>query len=78
MPGKKGQKWSTGPVGHKWLVSWVVLNTNLMEAKLAACEKLLEIEKKHRRRHEFLTRIHSRINRLRRVEERKKIAKIAG
>lgn len=60
-------------VGHPNLRTWNELNCILQTADEAKCLSLLETEKKGRARRTFLLRIHSRLNRVRRETERKKL-----
>jgi hypothetical protein len=53
------------------LTTWVKLNSLLMGSDLATAESLLQLEQSGKRRQQFLLRIHSRINKLRAVAERK-------
>jgi hypothetical protein len=55
------------------LKSWVALNDFLIKADEEQCAKLFEEESKGRNRKAFLKRIHSRLNRVRALNERKQI-----
>lgn len=52
------------------LRTWLDLNDALMEAGEEECHRLLKAELKGKRRHQFLLRIHSRLNRTRAHRER--------
>lgn len=55
------------------LTSWSALNGALKELSEDECWKLLEKEKKDRRRVQFMLRIHSRANKLRAERERRSL-----
>lgn len=59
------------PIGDKALESWVILNDHIMKADKEECERLLKIEKANRKRKQFISRIHSRLNKVRADQERK-------
>lgn len=59
------------PVGDKALESWISLNDHIMQAGKEECERLLKIEKANRKRKQFISRIHSRLNKVRADQERK-------
>lgn len=56
--------------GDPALLTWNALNAALLTSTEKDCKRLLGIEQKHRRRRQFILRIHSRMNRLRRLRER--------
>lgn len=61
------------------LKNWDELNKQLkLIDTVKECQRLLEIEQGGRRRQEFIFRIHSRLNRLRRRDERQKLLTKAG
>ena len=64
---------SKPPVGHDALESWDSLNEFIMKANEKTCRELLDIEQKNRNRSQFVKRIHSRLNKVRADEERKKL-----
>lgn len=53
----------------KPLDNWRALNLFIVTASEAACTDLLKQEQAGKRRTVFITRIHSRLNRVRRVRE---------
>lgn len=57
---------------------WSDLNTMILEADEDLCLAMLQKEGAHRKSLRVLLRIHSRMNRLRAVRERKELAKISG
>jgi hypothetical protein len=59
------------------LTSWTALNEHVMSTEdESALAKLLDAEKKGRKRRMFIKRIHSRINKLRAARERIELEKI--
>lgn len=61
------------PVGAEALKTWLGLNVVMKTADEALCRSLLRTEKRGRSRVTFLTRIHSRMTRVRAVTERSKL-----
>lgn len=61
------------PVDNPVLKTWIGLNDFLMSASEESCEKLLQEELKGRKRRQFMLRIHSRLNKLRAIRERKEL-----
>lgn len=61
------------PIKTPELETWIDLNQALMSGDLTLAERLLDAEKKGRKRKQFMLRIHSRINKLRAEDEREKI-----
>jgi len=59
------------------LKNWTALNIWLKGADLSECLILLDFERNHAARREFLLRIHARMNRLRRGMERKALSEHA-
>lgn len=60
-------------VGAVALKTWIGLNAVMKTADESLCRYLLSIEKRGRSRVTFLTRIHSRLSRVRAVTERSKL-----
>ena len=58
------------PVTNPALQSWLALNEHVRGADEATCQKLLEEERKGRKRKQFIKRIHSRLNKVRADRER--------
>jgi hypothetical protein len=52
------------------LSTWIILNDTLRGADEDVCQRLLKLERKGRRRKQFLKRIHSRLNKARADRER--------
>lgn len=48
-----------------FLVSWIALNEAIMQLSEADLERLLNLERRHKRRCSFMIRIQQRINRIR-------------
>lgn len=65
-------------VGDEALVSWVSLNDELRGADEERCAALLAAESAGRRRRQFLLRIQSRLNRVRRATERAGLERVAA
>lgn len=59
------------PTGHAALETWEALNAFMRKADEKTCATLLKTEKSHRNRLQYVQRIHSRLNRVRRARERK-------
>ena len=59
------------------LQSWAGLNAVLMTSDRALAERLLKEERAHKRRKQFMLRLHSRINKLRADEERAELLELA-
>lgn len=59
------------------LDSWNGLNEAIMSSDIKMAERLLDEEKKGRKRKQFMLRLHSRINKLRADREREDIIKLA-
>lgn len=57
------------------LSTWLKLNDVLRNADEELCLQLLKAERQGRKRSQFLRRIHSRLNRVRRVREREELTK---
>ena len=55
------------------LHTWVGLNDALREADEALCQKLLNLELNGKARKQFISRIHSRLNKARADRERKEL-----
>lgn len=55
------------------LKTWNILNESLMNGDQALAEELLAAEVAGKARHQYISRIHSRINKLRAIEERKRL-----
>lgn len=62
-------------VSSPHLRTWTALNDALRDAGEAACTRLLELEKAGRRRKQFILRIHSRLNHVRRDRERRELTR---
>lgn len=62
------------PITNPHLQTWLKLNAYLLTADEETCQKLLDEERQGRNRKQFMKRIHSRLNRVRRVRERAEIA----
>lgn len=60
---------------HGALRSWKDLNNAMRLADEAVCQRLIEQEKAGKNRSNFILRIHSRINKVRRERERREILK---
>lgn len=52
------------------LMTWLTLNATLMKATEKEASALLEAERRGMRRRQYMLRIQSRVNRLRRARER--------
>lgn len=59
------------------LVSWEGLNRTLQSANEETCKELLAREIAHKKRKQFLLRIHSRLNKVRAQRERAELVKHA-
>lgn len=59
------------------LGSWVALNARVAVATEAECEAILSAEKAVGKRFQYMTRVHSRLNRMRRERERIELKNIA-
>jgi len=62
------------PISEPALMTWTSLNDFMWDANEAECQALLDIELKGRNRKKFVSRIHSRLNRVRAQRERKELA----
>lgn len=60
------------------VLTWTQLNDELRKANEERCLELLEAEKEGRHRKQFLLRIQSRRNKLRRQRERAQLLKVAA
>ncbi len=60
------------------LGTWIDLNAALADCDIKFAEELLKKEQSGKKRKQFVLRIHSRINRLRRVDERTDLLKKLG
>lgn len=60
------------------LSTWIGLNDALREADEDYCNKLLKYESTHKKRTQFLKRIHSRLNRVRADRERSELEAISN
>lgn len=63
------------PAGHKALETWADLNEFIRTAAEKTCSTLLKLEQCHRNRTQYVQRIHSRLNRVRRAREREQLLK---
>ncbi len=63
------------PCGHQALETWATLNKHVTKLDEAGCRKMLAVEKAHRNRRQYLGRLLSRLNRVRRARERRELTK---
>lgn len=73
MATKKKKELPHGP-GNA-LATWQSLNEFIVNADEETCQALLAIEKKGKKRKQFLLRVHSRLNKVRADRERKELTK---
>ncbi|CAB4142693.1 hypothetical protein UFOVP1414_36 [uncultured Caudovirales phage] len=59
------------------LNSWISLNKAMRSADEDFCNALLKMEMGGKRRKQFMLRIHSRLNKMRKERERKELVRIA-
>lgn len=72
---KKPKPRKKKPITEPVLKTWIALNNVIRKADEAECLRLLQAERSGRRRQQFMLRIHSRLNRVRRERERREITK---
>ncbi len=63
------------PAGHLALETWAAFNEVVTGFNEAKCNIMLKIEKAHRNRPQFISRLMSRRARARRLAERKELSK---
>ena len=62
------------PIKEEALLSWTALNQALMSSEDEyECYRLIRVERKGRRRRQFILRIYSRLNKLRADRERREL-----
>jgi len=58
-------------------LTWTTLNQELMTSDEDHIQKMINWERKHRRRLQFMLRMHARLNKVRASRERKELAEAA-